>query len=183
MGNFYVNYIAQSSDTAKVARALAGRRAFVTSVPEQPVVVFDQTADSQDQREIKELGRHLSAAIGRPVLAILNHDDDILWYCLFVDGQCEDEYDSCPDYFKAAGKPRGPTGGQAAKLCQEFGTTNAEKVEEILRSNDYVFACDRHEDLLNALGLPGFGVAVSFGDISQGELPPGLSRDNLIEIT
>lgn len=103
MGNFYVNYTVRSSDAQAVAKAFSGRRAFVTSVPGQPVVTFDEAADSQEEAVVKGLGCHLSEAAGVPVLGVLNHDDDILWCGLFESGQCVDEYDSSPDYFKDEG--------------------------------------------------------------------------------
>lgn len=182
MGNFYVNYTVRSSDAQAVAKAFSGRRAFVTSVPGQPVVTFDEAADSQEEAVVKGLGCHLSEAAGVPVLGVLNHDDDILWCGLFESGQCVDEYDSSPDYFKDEGEPRGPTGGDASKLCQAFGSDNREAVESILRNDDYVFACERHEALVKALGLPTFGVASSFAYISQGEMPLGLSPNHLLKV-
>lgn len=182
MGNFYVNYTVGSSDAQAVAKAVSGRRAFVTAVPGQLVVTFDEAADSQEEAEVKGLGNYLSKAIGCPVLGILNHDDDILWCGLFVSGECVDEYDSCPDYFKSEGEPRGPEGGDASKFCEAFRSDNREAVESILRNEDYVFACERHEALVKALGLPTFSVASSFAYISQGELPVGLSADQLIKV-
>lgn len=182
MGNFYVNYAVRSSDAGAVAKALAGRRAFVTSVPGQPVITFDEAADSQDPDVVKGLGCHLSQVIGCPVLGVLNHDDDILWYGLFESGQCIDVYDSDPEYFESEGESRGPSGGDAGKLCLAFDSPHQEAVESILRNSEYVFAYERHAALVKALGLPSYGVASSFGYISQGELPPGLAPDNLIEV-
>lgn len=182
MGNFYVNYTIGSSDALAVAKALSGRRAYVTSVPGQPIVAFDEAADSQEEGMVKGLGCHLSEVLGTPVLGVLNHDDDILWCGLFESGQCVDEYDSSPDYFNPEGEPRGPEGGDASKLCQAFGSNNRDAVEDILRNDNYVFACERHEALVKALALPAFSVASSFAYISQGELPLGLSPDHLIKI-
>ena len=52
-----------------------------------------------------ELGTRLSLEFGCPVLAVLNHDDDILWYQLFENGKLADEYDSTPGYFDATAEP------------------------------------------------------------------------------
>jgi len=182
MGNFYVNYTIRSSDVDAVTNALAGRRAFVASVTGKPIIAFDEESDSQDPNVVKELGCHLSQVTHSPVLAVMNHDDDILMCGLFEAGECIDLYDSNPDYFESEGEPRGPIGGDAAKLCQAFDSPNQEVVENILRNNEYVFAVERHEALVKALGLPSYGVASGFSYISQGELPDGLTHDNLVEV-
>lgn len=79
MGNFYVNYTVRSEDQATVVKALAGRNAFITPPSKGAIVVFDEAADSQDPDVIMAPGVHLSRELGSPVLAVLNHDDDILF--------------------------------------------------------------------------------------------------------
>src|SRR2546423_14770558 len=87
MGNFYTNYTLRGPSQQAVAAALAGRKATVTPLHGGCVVVFDEASDDQDQERIVELAARLSSELRCPVLAVLNHDDDILWYQLYEFGK------------------------------------------------------------------------------------------------
>jgi hypothetical protein len=156
VGSFYVNYTVRSADQAAVVKSLKGRRAYVTPVKDGALVVT------------------------------VNHDDDMLWYGLFDKGRLTDEYNSWPDYFEHGTSP--PTGGDARKLCAAFGRGGKEKeVETVLREasreeDGYVFAMERHADLVQALGLPAFAVGCGFNYVEEGELPEGLSEGDLVKI-
>lgn len=188
MGNFYVNYTLRGPSQEAVAKSLAGRSAIVT--PEQAgcVVVFDEESDTQNSEVISELGANLSSELNCPVLAVMNHDDDILWYQLYLNGELADEYNSSPGYFDPDAEHPGPEGGEASKLCLTFGGGDAAEVERILRKSaldegGYVFAFERHADLVEALGISAFGVCSSFNYITEnGELPDGLDEDDLIRV-
>jgi hypothetical protein len=81
-----------------VVGKLTSRKAVVTPEHEGCVVVFDEQSDDQDQEVIADLASQLSSELQCPVLAMLNHDDDILWYRLYENGELSDEYDSrAPD--------------------------------------------------------------------------------------
>lgn len=121
------------------------------------------------------------------MLAVLNHDDDIFWYQLYLSGELADEYDSSPTYFDPAAGPSAPAGGDAQKLCGAFGTSAVAEVESVLRKSSfdedgYTFAVERHADLARALGIPSFGVGAGFGYVSEGELPEGLDENTLIRV-
>lgn len=185
MGNFYTNYTLKGPSQQEVAAALTGRSAIVTPAQNGCVVVFDEQSDEQDSAVIAELGAHLSRELGCSVLAVLNHDDDIFWYQLYVNGELADEYDSSPGYFDPEAEPSGPAGGDAEKLCGAFGSNAQAEVEGILRKSafdagGYTFAVERHSDLARALGIPSFGVGAGFGYVSDGELPDGLSEEDLV---
>ena len=77
MGNFYTNYTLRGPSQQAVARAMAGRSAIVTPAQDGCVVVFDAQSDEQDSAVITELASRLSRELRCPVLAVLNHDDDI----------------------------------------------------------------------------------------------------------
>ena len=67
-------------------------------------------------------------------------------------------------------------------LCEIFGGNPAE-VEAILRTDPfdgYVFAVERHAALVKALGISDYGVGTSYASFDAGELPDGLSADELI---
>ncbi len=186
MGNFYASYTLRGPSQNAVARALTGRSAIVTPAQNSCVVAFDEESE-EDQSVIATLAARLSLNCSCPVLAVLNHDDDILWYQLYVSGELADEYDSSPDYFDEVAQPSGPAGGDAQMLCYAFGTSNVVEVENVLRKasfdeNGYLFAVDRHRDLAHALGLPSFCVGTGFCYVADGELPEGVKEDQLVRV-
>jgi len=188
MGNFYVNYTVKASDQELVATVLSGRTAFVTRPVGGCVVVVDQESDAQDQRQIKKLGAFISKALGCPVLAVLNHDDDIFWYCLFNHGQVIDTYDSSPGYFDDSAEPSGPLGGDAEKLCSAFDSQEVDEVQEILQRSSfdddgYAFAYQRHEDLFSELELPSFSVCLCYQYVVKGDFPDGLKEHDLLSVS
>ena len=187
MGNFYTNYTLRGPSPEEIVAALAGRSAIVTPAQDGCVVVFDEESDEQDTGVISLLASRLSRELRCPVLAILNHDDDIFWYQLYLSGELADQYDSSPGYFDAESEPSPPAGGDARKLCSAFGVNTIAEVESVLRKSTfdedgYTFAVERHEDLARALGIPLFGVGAGFDYVSKGELPEGLDDDTLIRV-
>jgi uncharacterized protein (DUF433 family) len=187
MGNFYTNYTLRGPSQQAVAAALGGRSAVVTPTQDGCVVVFDEQSDEQDSAVITELASRLSRELRCPVLAVLNHDDDIFWYQLYLSGELADEYDSSPGYFDPSAAPSAPTGGDAHKLCSAFGAATFAEVESILRKSSfdeggYTFAVERHTDLARALGIPSFGVGAGFRNVSGGELPEGLNEDGIVRV-
>lgn len=187
MGNFYTNYTLRGPSQQAVVAALAGRSAIVTPAQDGCVVVFDEQSDDQDSAVITELASRLSRELRCPVMAVLNHDDDIFWYQLYLSGELADEYDSSPGYFDPTAEPSAPAGGDAQKLCSAFDATSVAEVDSILRKSSfdeggYTFAVERHTDLARALGIPTFGVGAGFRYVSDGELPEGLDEESLIRV-
>jgi len=185
MGNFYTNYTLRGPSQQAVAAALAGRSAAVTPAENGCVVAFDEASDDQDQSLIAELASSLSSELRCPVLVVLNHDDDILWYQLYISGKLADEYDSSPGYFDASAEPSAPAGGDAEQLCAAFDASDIPAVERVLRKSSYdddgyVFAFERHADLVRALGLPEFAVGTAYASFDRDEYPDGLSGKNLM---
>jgi hypothetical protein len=184
MGNFYVNYTLRGPSQIQVADALSGHSAIVTSSHLGCVVAFEEASEKQDEKIITDLAAQLSLDLRCPVLAVLNHDDDILCYWLYISGELKDKYDSSPGYFDSSADLSCPIGGNAKELCNAFGNDNAADIEAILRKpedeNGYIFAVDRHADLAKALGIPIYGVGFGYSYIEQGELPEHLSESDLI---
>jgi hypothetical protein len=181
MGNFYTNFTLKTSDAAAVVAALksASRSALIAPAKGGYVVVFDHACDEQDTRIIERVGTLLSNRLQCPVLAVLNHDDDILCYWLYNGGKQIDMYNSCPDYFDpGAGTDRG---GDVDLLCNTLGIPQATaKVKNILEDDEYTFALERHAALVEALRLPESAVCCSYSYIEQGEPPEGISEDELL---
>jgi hypothetical protein len=184
MGNFYTNFTIKGAAPQEVARALKGRNAAVTGLKADCVVVFDEYADTDSIENLDALGQSLSDASHCPVLAIRNHDDDILWYRLYRSGAMVDAYDSNPGYFERGEQREGPKGGDSALLCATFGSPLIQEVESILRaSNDderFVFAFERHLALVTALGISDLGVCAGYEHLDSGPRPEGLEEDSLI---
>lgn len=185
MGNFYTNFTLRGPSQQAVAAALAGRSAFITPEQNGCVVVFDEQSDEQDTQVIAALGGELSQKLNCAVLAVLNHDDDILWYQLYERGQLVDEYDSTPGYFDPNAGLSPPAGGDAQTLCRAFGVDSVMDVDRILHTSTfdddgYAFAVERHADLARALGIPEFVAGGGFRYASEGELPDGLDEADLL---
>jgi hypothetical protein len=187
MGNFYTSYTLRGPSQQLVAAALAGRSAIVTPVQDNCVVVYDEESDDQNFEVIAELASRLSERLRCPLLAVLNHDDGILWYQLYLNGELVDEYNSSPGYFNDSDEESamaGPEGGDAKKLCEAFDANTVNEVEKILRKpalerNGYVFAVERHADLVGALGIPSIAVG-GFEQVEGGELPEDLNARDCI---
>jgi len=187
MGSFYVNYTVRGSSQEAVATALVGRVAIVTALQNGCVVVFDEESENQDLSVIDGLAARLSGGLQCPVLAVLNHDDDILLYRLYVRGNLADDYDSTPGYFDPNAEPSEPSGGKAETLCEAFPSADALLVEQVLRkstfSDDgYVFQTERHGDLVSALGTSSFAVGFGYTYVAAGELPDGLTHTDLTTV-
>lgn len=185
MGNFYVNFTVKCDDPLRCASVLkqAGRKAVITPPLNGTLVVFEEESDSQDPQAIEAVGALLSRGLSAPVLGVLDHDDDILAYWLFEDGRLSDTYDSHPDYFNHTAK-RPPAGGDAQRLCAAFSVpAAAPRVDAILRdANGYLFAVERHEALVAALGLPEYALGMGYEYLSRDECPEELDPDQLIHV-
>ena len=188
MGNFYTNYTLRGPSQRAVAAALAGRAAFVTPAQDGCVVVFDEESEEQNPETIADLAARLSRELNCQVLTVLNHDDDVLWCQLYLEGELADEYDSSPGYFDPSAEPGKPAGGDARQLCRAFGTGEVAEVERILRKSafdedGYAFAVERHADLARALAIPSFAVGTGYRYVAEGELPEGLDKRDLLRVT
>jgi hypothetical protein len=183
MGSFYTNITLRGPHQDQIVEALTrqGNRAYVSPTVNEFTVVCDKQCDTQDTAIIHSLAASLSARFECPALAVLNHDDDILWYRLYERGQLVDEYDSSPGCFK--GKTSKPAGGNAARLCALMGSQNVEAVASVLHKaqgiKGYIFAIQRHEDLARALGIPIFTVGLGYEYIELGEIPGDLDSESL----
>jgi len=169
-----------------VATALRGRRAFVAGPLKNCAVIFDCDSDRQDPEQISGLAQRLSQALACPVLAASNHDDDVLWYRLYVAGLLRDEYNSWLGYFDSAVDSDSPSGGNAEELCAAFGAPNSAAVERVLRKpslgNDgYVFAQRRHADLIRVLDIPDIALGTAYASVANGRFPEGLSAAAVLE--
>ena len=189
MGAFYTNISLRGPSQETVVQSLQRRHriAYVSPSDDGDVVLYDQECDEQDQELMASLASELSRELQCPALAVLNHDDDILWYQLYENGELVDQYNSCPSYFDPEAEPASPAGGDAEKLCNAFGGEDVAVVEQILHKSSfdddgYAFATNRHRDLAAAAGLPQFSVGTGYNSIEYNELPDGLEKDQLASV-
>jgi len=186
MGRFYTNVTVKHSDAAKVARAVARLNRFAVIAPPVDgfVVVYDRASERQDDTIIK-FARTLSHQLEAVAFAVMNHDDDILYYWLFDCGAEKDTYNSCPWYFQDSADPL-PQGGDARSLASLLGRSKAAKrVDDILHCDadpdmegPYTWQTERHADLVEALGLPKWAVGYGYNYLAENDLPDGFPADD-----
>jgi hypothetical protein len=156
VGNFYVNHTVRAPQS-RVVEALraAGRAAFVSPTFGDYSVVFDEGSDRQDAEEIVGLGRRLSAGLSTPVLAVLNHDDSVLYYWLFDGGEVVEEYCSNPDYFDEEEPPEADLGALLAAFQAAMDSLRGEAPEVEKPAGDApALAGGSGESLCRVLGVP-----------------------------
>ena len=189
MGSFYTNITLRTTDRQRVADLLrSGRRQAYVSPPSNGcTVVFDRECDDQDTKVLNRLASSLSKQLGCPALAVLIHDDDVLFYTLHDGGRLVDEYNSTPAF--DTGRFELPSGGDSAQLCRAFGADEkVNDVEAVLRvpsggDDGFTFESERHERLVAALGLPTAAVATGYGYLEAGEFPDDTSESDFLRVS
>lgn len=187
VGNFYTNVTVRGAAQPAIIEVLRelGRRAIVTPAVNGFTTVCDKESESQDQHIVGSVALTLSARLQCPAWAILNHDDDVLWYQLYDRGQLADEYISSARWWNAESGP--PPRGSAESLCHVMiAPGDPKRVQRILRRSSsifgYLFAINRHSDLVKALGMPLYSVGSGHKYLSRGDLPEGLTAEDLARI-
>lgn len=171
MGNFYTNFTVLGADcdeTLAVLKELR-RRAYVVQGASGIVIVYDEDSDEQDVREIEQLGALMSARLEAPVVACLNHDDDHLLLWLFEDEKKTASYESCLDAPVFAWSLSRVRGGLFAYPL----------ILGVLGWPIVLFQFLRHKALVSLLSLPTFAVGYGYTYLARGEVPSGLSSDDI----
>ncbi len=183
MGSFYTNVTVTNMDRDKVIGYLSSinRKSIVAPYSSGGIVIYDEKGESQDG-SIFQLAEDLSKTPKCCAFAIMNHDDSVLYFQVFSNGEIVDSYNSCPSYFEGE-EELPPTGGNAETLCGMYNQKGKEKlIEDILRYDSlanedeerYIFETERHSDITNTLNLPSFAVGTGYNYITNGEYPEGL---------
>src|SRR5262249_3352332 len=88
VGSFNVSFAVRDRKPAAVANSLriARREALVTDAVNGVTFFYERAADQQREEDIVSVARTVSQDLHCHVLAVLNHDDDILLYWLFANG-------------------------------------------------------------------------------------------------
>jgi hypothetical protein len=170
MGNFYTNFEifgGETDDVLRVAKELR-RRAFAIVDQYGNQLLFDAACDDQDVEEIERLGSRMAERLQTPILACLNHDDDHLWLWLFRDGRV-DRYQTVL---------HGPA--FAWRLSRIRGGLSAfPLMAAILTWPTFIFQVIRHTLLNKVASLSPLSPGLGYNYLSQGELPPGLTADEI----
>jgi len=185
MGNFYTNVTTRGPSQADIAALLRslGRNAFLTPTTNAFTVVCDRECENQDTDLLASLALTLSTHLACPALAILNHDDDVLWYQLYDGGSLSDAYISSPEWWEDLAEA--PPRGNSEILCGHMGAPgDPARVKKVLARSTgalgYLFAIKRHVDLLKALGQPLFAAGLGYNYASRGDFTAGLMPEQLL---
>jgi hypothetical protein len=186
VGNFYVNHTVKAPQ-ARVVEVLRKERrtAYVAPTVKDWTVLCDKASDGQDPGAITDLAKKLASALKCPVVAVLNHDDDILCYWAFDEsGEQVEYFNSCPDYFEGMMddidpeelgmdpedlEPDDTPIGDGKGLCQVVGKPSAAaKVKKILVEGGGM-AVMQHQELVAALGLPDCSPGAGYRYVKEGD--------------
>ena len=187
MGNFYTNVTTKGpaqGDLAAQLRALE-RSAFLTPTTNGFTLICDRECENQDTDMLASLALTVSTRLACPAWAVLNHDDDVLWYQLYDQGKLVDAYISAKEWWEDPEEP--PPQGNSKILCQLMGNPGeSARVKKILGRPSgvigYLFEIRRHLALLQALGQPLFAAGLGFQYASRGEVPDGLEPGQLLVV-
>lgn len=161
----------RSPDADAVARVLESheRRAYVLLVG-NATFVYDERSDQQDLDAARALADMLARECRAPVLAAVNHDDDVLWLALADPSGRSDIYNSFPGYFDDGSDV--PAIFDVARLCAAFGVPGrARKVEGLLgqRHADIGLEFERHQRLAALIGIDKRAAILGYGYVVRGE--------------
>jgi len=182
VGSYYANLTLKGPSQEQVLAYLAEstRNAYVSPTVGDCTVVYDQQVE-QDPAALAAAADELSRALECVALAVLNQNDDVLFYELYRAGEWVDEYNSTPGYFAGDGDASAE-GGDAEKLCTAFDLPDAAAdAAAILHGDDYPAATDRHAALAALLGLPPFCAGTGYTDLEGGQYHDELDPDLLVK--
>ena len=154
MGNFYTNVTLRTTERQAVTDHMRaqGRLCFISPVSHGFTTIYDRLCEEQDVQDLETLAAELSARFHCAALAVLNHDDDVLWISLARDGEWVTTYSS--DHIAS---------GSAWKLAQEFRVLGLlPLVWFLMRWPVVLFEIWRHWAITAALGIPNFTVGFGY---------------------
>ena len=172
MGNFYTNITVRGAEPGRTVNVLRdlGREAYVVELNRYSVV-FDRQCEDQDTHIVAALAEHLATKLKAIAFAVLNHDDDILWFQLYEQSELVAEYAN-----------RGGPRTNVRALCRVFGRPGEIVPLWLLLRRPFLFQVNRHQRLARRLGLPEASVGTGFNYLSRSELPAGVTLDQLIHV-
>ncbi|MEM7557285.1 MAG: hypothetical protein AAF378_25010 [Cyanobacteria bacterium P01_A01_bin.84] len=145
------------------------RNAYVSPKVNNFVVVYDEDSEF-DLEKLSNLSLQISGDFSCVAFSIVTYDESWFAYDLYENGNLRDEYCS-------SGEDLFPEGGDAQKLCTILGAKSSiNRIRPILREPTtetvYLFASQRHKNLVRELGLPTWSTYIIGGyrDIKEEEI-------------
>jgi len=171
MGRTFANITirSQTQDTFVSYLRQLKRNAYVSPSVNKFVVLYDEDSEF-DIEELSNLSLQIFKDFSCLAFPIIIDDESIFSYQLYENGNLMDEYCS-------SGEDLLPEGGDAQKLCNILGSKKSiNMVRPILREPStekvYLFASERHKNLVKELGLSLWSTEVIGGyrDIEEEEI-------------
>jgi hypothetical protein len=129
--------------------------------------IYDRLCEEQDLHDLRTLAADLSLQFHCAALAVLNHDDDLLWLGLVRNGEWITTYRSDRS-----------SSGSAWKLAHEFRARGLlPLVWFLLRWPVVLFETWRHGALASVLGIPQVSVGFGYTHLSEGDWPSSMNAD------
>lgn len=179
MGNFYTNVSIQHPLNDEVLATLT------TALGSGKAIRFHEwtTACSdhmeQNVAQATSLLHRLTKRFNCLGVMFTNHDDDLLVMSVAQAGSKIFTYNSAPGYFDGNDAQSHIEGLEQLISCGLI--TNPFEVSRILLSNEYTFAHERHGALINLLKFPASSLCASESYLDDGDLPPGVSSDMIVD--
>ena len=172
MGNFYTNVTLLGAPAgAAVAELEAlGRETYVADL-DGACVGYDRECEKQDTEVLAALAERLATRLDARAFAVLDHDDDLLWFQLYDRAALVAEYAN-----------RGGPRTDVRALCRVLGRPGAAVAVWLLLRRPFLFQIWPHRKLARRLGLPEASVGSGFDYIARGEMPAGLAPDRLLRL-
>jgi len=168
MGNFYTNITLRSTYRQALIEHMRAqsRRCFISPAHQGFTTIYDRLCEEQDLTDLEALATNLSSRFNCTALAVLNHDDDVLWIGLARDGKWLTTYQSDQSL-----------SGSAWRLAQEFKIMGLlPLVWFLMRWPFFLFEIWRHAALASVLGIPKATVGLGYEYLSRGERPAGAGQ-------
>ncbi|WP_143506468.1 hypothetical protein [Psychrobacter sp. C 20.9] len=169
-------------------------------ISEQQCVIYEAQCDTQDIAHVYEMLLMLTSELDCSALGVLNHDDDLLLTILCNKGKLIADYscgmsfeemyaeydDELPDMDEEADEPQGQQKEEQARvmvdsLSEAFDEVNKEPLLEVLMQ-DFVFAIEAHEKLVEVVGLPECSIGLGYNHINEGQIEDQLDSKQLMQI-
>lgn len=174
MGAFYESLAARAPRGQVRAAVAAGYGAALLGPTRQGWTVAAPDSDGRLDDHLTPVAVDLSVA--GPVVCTTVHDDDDLLLQVYDGGRLVATYDSDPGYLDGASAP--PDVRELDALAAALGVHDVGPLRAVL-SGRYDVETERLADAVPLLGLPAYVVLFGYDYAADGDLPAGLSPDEL----
>jgi hypothetical protein len=171
VGNFYTSITLRNAPLDSVVREMRAlhRESYVYSNGTLSTV-YDREAEKQETSILAALAEHLAGRLRTTAFAVLNHDDDVLWFQLYDGDRLVAEY--CNQQ-----RPVTDIAGLAESLT---GGRSRLQLRYLLR-RPYLFQIDRHIALNKLFGFPEASI-LGYGYIHRGERSDDMAGGQLVHV-